>query len=113
MLPAEIAAIGERLKNEEPPLSLEQARQRRLSIKEVRKSSIDFIRARTRARTLSKAAEQGRQDPSLTMKENQPRARATTSSGSSSSTQSTFEAAVGERLRSSLERLEEDENNKD
>ncbi|KAF4628125.1 hypothetical protein G7Y89_g10025 [Cudoniella acicularis] len=35
---------------EEPPMSLEEARQRRASIKEERKRSIDFIRSRTTSR---------------------------------------------------------------
>ncbi|KAH8687634.1 hypothetical protein BGZ60DRAFT_558885 [Tricladium varicosporioides] len=45
----DIDKIAEKLK-EEPPLSLEQARKRRASIKEERKKSIDFIRSRTSSR---------------------------------------------------------------
>jgi hypothetical protein len=46
----EIAAVGERLKTEEPPLSLEQARERRASITQQRKDSINLIRKRTASR---------------------------------------------------------------
>jgi hypothetical protein len=52
----EVAALGERLQNEPAPLSLQEARERRASIKEERKRSIDFIRSRTNSR----AAAQGR-----------------------------------------------------
>ncbi|KAE9375747.1 hypothetical protein N431DRAFT_403687 [Stipitochalara longipes BDJ] len=59
----EVAALGERLQNEPAPLSLQQARERRASIKEERKRSIDFIRSRTNSR----AAAQGR--PSMEVAE--------------------------------------------
>ncbi|KAI9049844.1 hypothetical protein LZ554_005994 [Drepanopeziza brunnea f. sp. 'monogermtubi'] len=46
----QIDKIATQLKTADPPLSLEQARQRRESIKEERKRSIDFIRRRTMSR---------------------------------------------------------------
>jgi len=52
----ELAALGERLQTEPAPLSLQQARDRRASIKEERKAAIEFIRSRTNSR----AAAQGR-----------------------------------------------------
>jgi hypothetical protein len=55
----EVAALGERLQTDPPPMSLQEARERRASIKEGRKRSIDFIRSRTNSR----AAASGR--PSL------------------------------------------------
>jgi short subunit dehydrogenase-like uncharacterized protein len=48
--PHEITALKERLRTEEPPLSLDEARQSRANIKEERKASIDFIRSRTTSR---------------------------------------------------------------
>jgi hypothetical protein len=44
------AALGERLLTDPPPMSLQEARERRASIKEERKKSIDFIRSRTNSR---------------------------------------------------------------
>lgn len=58
----EVAALGERLQTEPAPLSLQQARDRRASIKEERKRSIDFIRSRTNSR----AAAQGRPSMEVT-----------------------------------------------
>jgi hypothetical protein len=46
----EFVKVAERLKTEEPPMTLEQVRQRRASIKEDRKKSIEFIRSRTNSR---------------------------------------------------------------
>ncbi|KAG4418007.1 hypothetical protein IFR04_008827 [Cadophora malorum] len=46
----QVAAIATQLQTDAPPLSLEQARQRRESIKDERKKSIDFIRHRTMSR---------------------------------------------------------------
>ena len=46
----QVAAIATQLQNDAPPMSLEQARQRRESIKDERKKSIDFIRRRTMSR---------------------------------------------------------------
>lgn len=46
----QIDKIATQLKTADPPLSLEQARQRRDSIKEERKMNIDFIRRRTMSR---------------------------------------------------------------
>jgi hypothetical protein len=46
----------ERLKTEDPPLSLEQTRARRASIKEERKANIDFIRSRTSSRASANAS---------------------------------------------------------
>lgn len=46
----EVAALGERLQTEPPPMSLQEARERRASIKEERKRSIEFIRRRTNSR---------------------------------------------------------------
>jgi hypothetical protein len=46
----EFNKVAERLKTEEPPMTLEEARQRRASIKEDRKKSIEFIRSRTNSR---------------------------------------------------------------
>ncbi|PMD22710.1 hypothetical protein NA56DRAFT_658086 [Hyaloscypha hepaticicola] len=58
----EVAAIGERLQTEPAPLSLQEVRERRASIKEERKRNIDFIRARTNSR----AAALGRPTPDST-----------------------------------------------
>jgi hypothetical protein len=46
----EVAALSERLQSDPPPMSLQEARERRASIKEERKRSIDFIRSRTNSR---------------------------------------------------------------
>ncbi len=50
----EVLQLNERLRTEEPPKSLDEARQeareRRASIKEERKASIEFIRNRTSSR---------------------------------------------------------------
>jgi hypothetical protein len=46
----EVAALGERLQTEPPPMSLKEARERKASIKEERKRSIEFIRSRTNSR---------------------------------------------------------------
>ncbi|KAK0100868.1 hypothetical protein ONS95_007315 [Cadophora gregata] len=46
----QVAAIATQLQYDAPPLSLEEARQRRESIKDERKKSIDFIRRRTMSR---------------------------------------------------------------
>ncbi|RFU29368.1 hypothetical protein B7463_g6971, partial [Scytalidium lignicola] len=48
--PIETAALMDSLKMEEPPMSLEQSRERRESIKAERRASINFIRARTASR---------------------------------------------------------------
>ncbi len=51
----DVAAVSDQLKNQPAPLSLEQARSRRASIKEenmdIRKRSVEFIRRRTTSRT--------------------------------------------------------------
>ncbi|KAL5323996.1 hypothetical protein ACEPPN_008539 [Leptodophora sp. 'Broadleaf-Isolate-01'] len=52
----QVAAIATSLQTDAAPLSLEQARQRRESIKDERKRSIDFIRRRT----ISRASALGR-----------------------------------------------------
>ncbi len=49
----ELNLLNERLKSESAPMSLEQVRERRASIKEERKRSIDFIRSRTTSRAAS------------------------------------------------------------
>lgn len=54
--PEEIIQLAKRLQTDEPPLSLDQVRKRRASIKEERKANINFIRARTNSR----AAQMGR-----------------------------------------------------
>ncbi|PVH83735.1 hypothetical protein DL98DRAFT_652197 [Cadophora sp. DSE1049] len=46
----QVAAIATQLQTDAPPMSLEEARQRRESIKDERKKSIDFIRRRTMSR---------------------------------------------------------------
>jgi hypothetical protein len=46
----DMAAAMERLKTEEPPASLDEARQRRASIKQQRRDSINLIRSRTASR---------------------------------------------------------------
>jgi hypothetical protein len=46
----QVAALGERLQTDPPPMSLQEARERRASIKEERKRSIEFIRSRTNSR---------------------------------------------------------------
>ena len=57
MLPEDqVTELRDRLKIEEPPLSLQQARQRRMSIKSERKASIDFIKSRTNSRKTSAAS---------------------------------------------------------
>jgi hypothetical protein len=71
----EVAALGEQLQTDPPPMSLQEARERRASIKEERKRSIDFIRRRTSSR----AAAMGR--PSLDSLEESQR---TAASGGSS-----------------------------
>jgi hypothetical protein len=61
MLPEDqVAELRDRLKTEEPPLSLQQTRQRRMSIKSERKASIDFIKSRTNSRKTSAASMGGR-----------------------------------------------------
>lgn len=60
----DLATVVERLRNEEPPLSLEQVRDRRASIKKQRKESISLIRSRT----ASRASNGGR--PSMEAMEN-------------------------------------------
>jgi hypothetical protein len=64
----EFVKVAERLKTEEPPMTLEQARKRRASIKEDRKKSIEFIRSRTNSR----AAAMGR--PNIDEEANRSRA---------------------------------------
>lgn len=54
--PEEINELVKRLQTDDAPLSLDQVRKRRASIKEERKAKIDFIRARTNSR----AAQLGR-----------------------------------------------------
>jgi len=46
----QVAALSERLQTDPPPMSLQEARERRASIKEERKRSIEFIRSRTNSR---------------------------------------------------------------
>ncbi|KAE8444431.1 hypothetical protein EG329_000522 [Mollisiaceae sp. DMI_Dod_QoI] len=102
MHPSEIAAIGERLKTEVAPMSLDQVRQRRASIKEERKRSIDFIRSRTSSR----AAANGR--PTMDMLQGGVPAR-TSSASSVASGSSVGPGGFGEGR--TLEKLEE--SNKD
>lgn len=59
----DLATVVERLKGEDSPLSLEQVRERKASIKEQRKESINLIRSRT----ASRASTSGR--PSIDTKE--------------------------------------------
>lgn len=51
----QVAALGESLLNDPPPMSLQEARERRASIKEERKRSIEFIRSRTNSRVAASA----------------------------------------------------------
>jgi len=62
--PQEVAQVAERLRTEGPPMSLDQARLRRASIKEERRASIEFIRHRTSSR----AAQLGRPPEGITLK---------------------------------------------
>ncbi|KAI9681324.1 MAG: hypothetical protein M1817_002607 [Caeruleum heppii] len=47
----DLPAVIERMRNEEPPLSLDQTRERRASNKRIRSDSINFIRERTASRS--------------------------------------------------------------
>ncbi|KAF8852680.1 hypothetical protein BDZ45DRAFT_694892 [Acephala macrosclerotiorum] len=101
MKPADVEALGERLRTEDPPMSLDQVRARRASIKEERKRSIDFIRSRTSSR----AAALGLPDPNAGL--TQGRARSVSSAASGSSIGSSGSGGFA----SALDKLEEDHKN--
>lgn len=79
MKPADVEALGERLRTEDLPMSLDQVRARRASIKEERKRSIDFIRSRTSSR----AAALGLPDPNAGFTQGRAPSVSSTASGSS------------------------------
>lgn len=57
MKPSEVDSIANSLKNAAPPLSLEQTRKRRATVKEVRKDCVNFLKKRTAERRASQASQ--------------------------------------------------------
>jgi hypothetical protein len=112
--PAEIDVLAENLKQSEPPMSLDQSRKRRATIKQDRKAAIDFIKGRTVIRRASRAAAMGIQGGE--MKHDNIEVRVRSASAAISMTSGSYKSSGPDGLqnyaevRASLAFLEEGDN---
>lgn len=111
MKPAEIVSLAENLKIAEPPMSLDQVRKRRATIKQDRKDTINFIKERTAVRRASRAAAMGlAMDTKDEIVENRAFSSPATLSTAPESSKSSSALEEYAEIRASLAKLEEDHN---